>query len=222
MSKKSKTSLSKYLDFLGLPAGLLPALSSIYKSQNIRIVILDNSYSMRKPDATIMRADASFNKIDKVDGASRWSELSQFVEFHTKMASRCGMATQFRLVNEAEDMPRKFTVCWSSKSSSEEVAKERDEIINNIKSVKLEKRVNPLARQVRRVEKYLSNEAEALKKNDEFVSVVICTHGIPTDEEGNTGKVVTKEFVDSLGECAMYVMMLICKYTMDMLLCKEL
>lgn len=111
------------------------------------------------------------------------------------------MPTQFRLVNEAEDMPRKFTVCWNAKSTSEEVIKERDAVIHNMKSVKLDQRVNPLARQVRRVEKYLSHEAETLKRNEEFVSVVICTHGIPTDEEGNVGKVVTKDFIDSLGEC---------------------
>jgi hypothetical protein len=39
-----------------------------------------------------------------------------------------------------------------------------------------------------------------MRRNDEFVSVVICTHGIPTDEEGNTGDIATKEFIDSLCE----------------------
>jgi hypothetical protein len=200
MSTKSKSALAKYLDFLGLPAGLLPAVSSTYKSQNIRIMILDNSYSMRKHDATLMRADSSFSKIDKKEDVTRWSELSQFVEFHTKMAARCGMPTQFRLVNEEEGMPKKFSVCWNAKSSAEEVSEEKDAVISNMKAARLDQRVNPLARQVRRVEKYLSGEAETLKKNDEFVSVVICTHGIPTDEEGKTGKAVTKEFIDSLGE----------------------
>lgn len=201
---KSKTALASYLHFLGLPPGLLPALSSIYKSQNIRIMILDNSHSMRKPDATLMRAEAEFSRIEKREGVPRWAELSQCVEFHTKMAARCGMPTQFRLVNEEAEghaaVPRKFSVGWNARSSAEEISQEKDAVIANMRAVRLDQRVNPLARQVRKVEKYLRGEAETLRKNDEFVSVVICTHGIPTDERGNTGKLVTKDFIDSLGE----------------------
>jgi hypothetical protein len=196
---KSKSALSTYLDFLNLPPGLLHAVSSIYKSQNVRIFLLDNSHSMRRPDSTLMRAEANFTKIEKKEGVSRWAELSQCVEFHAKMAARCHIPTQFRLVNEesSEDTPRKFGVCWSGKSSPND---EKDAAIGHMKNVKLEQRVNPLARQIRKVEKYLSGEVDKLRKREEFVSVVVCTHGIPTDEAGKVGKAVTKDFIDSLGE----------------------
>lgn len=197
---KSKTALANYLSFLGLPSGLLPAMASTYKAQNIRILILDNSYSMRKPDATLLRASAEFSKIDKKDGASRWAELSQCVEFHVKMAARCGMPTQVRLVNEEAEStaPRKFSVCWN-KGGAADV--EKEQALAHMKAVRLDRKANPLARQIRKVEKYLSGEADTLRKNGHFVSVVICTHGIPTDEEGHRGRVVTKDFIDSLGEC---------------------
>ena len=200
MLTKSKQSLATYLDFLGLPAGLLPAVSQTYKKQNVRIFLLDNSHSMRKSDATLLRAEAGFARIDKKDGASRWAELSQCVEFHTKMAARCGMPTQFRLVNEEEGVPRKFAVGWNSRAEKDELKEEKDRVIAQMKGVRLEQRANPLARLIRRVEKYLAGEAETLRANGEFVSVVVCTHGIPTDEGGKVGKVPTKDFIDSLGE----------------------
>lgn len=210
---KSLTALSRYHDFLGLPPALLAAVSPIYKSQNVRIFLLDNSHSMKRTDSTLMKASSDFAKIDKKDGVSRWAELSQCVEFHAKMAARCGMPTQFRLVNDESDnaendhhrdhhaaVPRKFAVGWNGSQDKDVVNDEKDAVISNMKSVHLNRRCNPMARQVRRIIKYLQGEADTLRKRREFVSVIICTHGIPTDEEGNTGKVVTKDFIDSLGE----------------------
>ena len=162
-----------------------------------------------------MKASANFTKIDKKDGVSRWAELSQFVEFHAKMAARCGMPTQFRLVNDedaenAPAVPRKFAVCWNGSKDKDAINDEKDAVVTNMKSVLLNKKCNPMAAQVRRIIKYLQGEAETLRKKKEFVSVIICTHGIPTDEEGNTGKAVTKDFVDSLGKSAFLFVFVYC------------
>lgn len=213
---KSQTALECYHDFLGLPPALMAAVSPMYKSQNVRIFLLDNSSNMKRTDSTLMKASANFTKIDKKDGVSRWAELSQFVEFHAKMAARCGMPTQFRLVNDEVDdaenaaVPRKFAVCWNGSKDKDAINDEKDAVVTNMKSVLLNKKCNPMAAQVRRIIKYLQGEAETLRKKKEFVSVIICTHGIPTDEEGNTGKAVTMDFVDSLGKSAF---LFVCVYS---------
>lgn len=205
---KSQTALSHYHDFLGLPPALLSAVSPIYKSQNARIFLLDNSNRMKATDSTLMEASENFTKIDKKDGVSRWAELSQCVEFHTKMAARCGMPTQFRLVNTelpladaAASVPSKFAICWNESKDKDVINDELDAVLSNMESVKLNKRCNPMARELRKIFSYLQGEAETLRKKKEFVSVIICTHGVPTDEEGKTGTDVTKDFIDSIRKC---------------------
>ena len=41
-----------------------------------------------------------------------------------------------------------------------------------------------------------------MREKNEFVSVIICTHGVPTDRNGKYDKEVLKEFVDNLKELA--------------------
>jgi hypothetical protein len=64
--------------------------------------------------------------------------------------------------------------------------------------VKMNEKLNPLAKQVRRIEKYLTPEAGRIKANNKFVSVVICTQGKTTDEGGQTGTAVRKDLEKSL------------------------
>ena len=94
--------LQNYVEYLGLPAGIFRAVNKIYQAMNGRIWILDNSYAMGETDSHIIRSASEFQRIEKQNGASRWAELSQCVEFHTKMASRVWMPTQFRFLNEPD------------------------------------------------------------------------------------------------------------------------
>lgn len=57
---------------------------------------------------------------------------------------------------------------------------------------------NPLVNQVRKIEKFLAPEASRISARGKFVSVVICTSGEPTDEDGKKGKEVRKELRKSL------------------------
>lgn len=101
---KSSSTLKTYIDYLGLPGGIFPAINKIYEAMDGRIWMIDNSSAMAKADSHLIKTDPDFQRIEMHAGVSRWAELSQCVEFHAKMASRCWMPTQFRLLNEQEDM----------------------------------------------------------------------------------------------------------------------
>ena len=92
---------------------------------------------------------------------------------------------------------------------------ERKCIIQNLTRVKLESKTNPLAKQIRKLTKYFARDAETLRKNNEFVSVLICTHGIPTDEQGNSNKAVLKDFQESLEELSHMPVRIIFRLTTD-------
>jgi hypothetical protein len=189
------TALENYLDHLGLPLGILPAVSDTYKAVNSRIMLIDNSVAMTTPDSHLFKADCNFERIQKTDKVSRWNELSQCVKFHAKMAARCWIPTKFRFVNAHEGMPQELGICWGKPG---DVSTEREKVINTMKKAKLDSNVNRLAHQIREIERDLSGEVDKLKQKDEFVAVIICTHGVPTDEKGDTVKAVIKDFVESL------------------------
>jgi hypothetical protein len=84
---KSSSSLQKYIDYLGLPMGIFPAIDQIYRAMDGRIWLIDNSSHMGEMDSHLIRADPDFGRIEKVDGVCRWAELSQCIDFHTKMVS---------------------------------------------------------------------------------------------------------------------------------------
>ena len=101
---KPNASLQNYIEYLGLPMGIFRVISKIYQSMNGRVWIIDNSYAMGKTDSHVITSDPEFQRIEKKNGMSRWTELSHCVEFHTKMASRVWMPTQFRFLNEPNDV----------------------------------------------------------------------------------------------------------------------
>ena len=151
---------------------------------------------MQKKDSKLIKATANFQRIEQKANVSRWSELSQCIDFHSKMASRCWIPTKYWLVNDPHGkLPKRFGLCWGRQ---DEVSGELDQVNNVMAELTLDSKVNPLGRQLQKIERYLSKEASRLEDNDEYVGVVVCTQGVPTDERGNKGHDVIKDFVKNL------------------------
>ncbi|KAL3777014.1 LOW QUALITY PROTEIN: hypothetical protein HJC23_006029, partial [Cyclotella cryptica] len=102
------------------------------------------------------------------------------------MAARCWIPTKFRVINKLRGTPKEFGICWGSR---EEVRAEQDKVLSALKNVKLDANIKPLMSQIREIKSLLSGQAHKLRQNDEFVAVIICTNGVPTDEN---------DFVESL------------------------
>jgi hypothetical protein len=194
---KDNANLQHYIDRLGLPHGCISTISAVYSKMDARLWIIENSYAMQKKDSKLLKATANFQRIDLKEGVSRWGELSQCIEFHSKMAARCWIPTKYWLVNDPseEDLPKRFGLCWGKK---DDVAGELDTVHAVMRDVRLNSKVNPLGRQLQKIERYLSKEAGRLERCDEYVGVVVCTQGVPTDERGNKGQDVIKDFVKNL------------------------
>ena len=80
--------LRDYLGRLGLPLGLLPAVSRIYQECESRFWLIDNSSEMSSVMDGHVGKKGSGKKeggIKRVDGVSRWEELRECVAFHTKV-----------------------------------------------------------------------------------------------------------------------------------------
>lgn len=93
-----EVNLRHYFSTLGLPMGALPAILEVYNSMESRIWVIENSLQMMHKDSHLLITTANFDKIEKEDGVSRWSELHQCVNFHMKMAARCWIPTKVCLL----------------------------------------------------------------------------------------------------------------------------
>lgn len=93
-ANEGELNLRHYFHTLGLPLGLLPSILKVYHSMESRIWVIENSLEMMHKDSHLLSTVGNFDKIEKEDGASRWSEVQQCVDFHMKMAARCWIPTK--------------------------------------------------------------------------------------------------------------------------------
>jgi len=192
-----KKYLQHYANALRLPAGFLASIIKAYKSTDSRLWLMDNTSSMKIRDSNRAKIDANLKHIKKDGVRSRWTELSQTVDFHVKMSARCFIPTKFWLVNDPGSSvgPQRFSVAWGN---HDDVKTERTIALDMMKRIRLETDQNHLIRQLRKIEKRVREEAPRLIASNKVVSVVLCTQGRQTDEHGNEGSAVMKDCVDSL------------------------
>jgi len=189
--------LRHYADGLRLPKGFLTAILEAHKSIEARLWLLENSSSMKIHDSHRAKIDAKLEHIEMEDGHSRWTELSQTVDFHVKMAARCWIPTKFWLVNDPGPSvgPKRFGVAWGTLDGVQAERKAAHDIMDRIR---LDSDRNNLTIPLRKIEKRIREEAPRLMAANKVVAVVLCTQGRQTDEYGNEGSAVMNEFVESL------------------------
>jgi len=200
-NSRGKSSCMKYLrhyvESLRLPPGAISEVIKCYESIDSRKWLIENSSSMKTKDALRVRIDSKMDYIKSDDNVTRWDEFAQCFDFHLKMSVRCWMPTEFWLVNDpgSDEGPQRFSVACGRK---EDLSKEREIANEIIERVQLNRSRNPLASQMRRIEKRIAKIAPRLMLEKKQVIVTLCTGGEPTDETGNGGVAVMQEFVDCL------------------------
>lgn len=103
---------------------------------------------------------------------------------------------QFWMSNKPANEAQRYGVCWGD---PENWSSERDHAsLKLLRTLRPEGRNNQLKTEIGRVIKKLESEAPRLEEEDKFVSVVICTHGVPTNEFGESSSAVMKEYISSL------------------------
>ena len=189
--------LHHYLAALRLPTGFLASIIKAYKSIDSRLWLMENTSSMKILDSYRAKTDSKLKYIKKESGHSRWAELSQTVDFHIKMSARCFIPTKFWLVNDPGSSvgPKRFAVAWGT---HDDVKTERTIALDMMKKITLDKEYNHLSQQLRKIERRVKKEASRLMAANKVVTIVLCTQGRQTDEDGDEGSDVMEDFVDSL------------------------
>ena len=160
-----------------LPWGLLTPVMECYNSCNLTIWLLDNSSGMKIRDSHSSTSSNGGGE-ESLDNVSRWHELRDCISFHSHMASKCWIRTNYWLVNDDSNghEDTKFKLCCGN---PEDVHDEMSHLKSALKQATLSQDICPLSDQLHKIGKKVSK----LPKG-ERVKLVICTQGIPTDRHG--------------------------------------
>ena len=184
----TRASIQEFLPTLRLPSGILSSVLECTNSCNSTLWLLDSSSSMKVCDGRVVCSDG----MTSIDEVSRWHELRDCIAFHSYMASKCWIRSHFWLLNDDDrSTTRKFHLCCGSPN---DVANEISCLNAALKQSKLSNDQCPLTDQLHELVKKISNVAHTLVSNGETVTVVICTQGVPTNEEGGTSRDIQRSF----------------------------
>jgi hypothetical protein len=154
---------------------------------------------MKKRDSRIMGRPVDIGedslKIESRNNATRWHEARDCVSFQSYMAAKCWISMKLWLLNDDNDGAHKFSLCCGS---PEDVPDEVSRLKSALKHATLAQDRCPLSVQVHKIGKIISDMTPALNANDQKVTVVICTQGLPTDERGKSTRTVQQEFWSEL------------------------
>ena len=104
---------------------------------------------------------------------------------------------QFWTTNKPPNEDQRFATCWGDPQSW---TTQRKSSIQTLQNLTPSLQANPLSEQIRKIIARLEPEASRLKSQKKYVSVVICTQGVVTDEYGQNSPEVMKECIASLFE----------------------
>ena len=197
-SSSRERHIREYISSMGLPLGLLPTVLDAYKTCESRIWLIENSTLMTVKDSHRAKVGSTLECCIKEDGVQRWEELRECTKIHTRMASRAKsmIPTKFWLVNDPGPKvgPQRFKVGWDPDLLEDEV----EQATQIMDAVTLDHTKNPMAKQIRKIERGIEKEASRLEAKGKHITVTIFTEGTPTDEMGKTGAEVRNDFLQSL------------------------
>lgn len=179
------------IDFLqkqGFPSGMIQSISSQKHAFPLRVWILDNSHYMNVKDAHVMRGNYQYFD------ATRWEELQDCVAYHAHFAATFALPVRFALVNDphVSGVPQYFSLNQTGNLPLEQQTLQR--VMTNTRP----NGPTLLTKQILVLRDYIASIAPKLKENNQTVSVIIATQGLPTDENNASPPNVLRDFIEAL------------------------
>lgn len=178
----------------GYTRGLAEAMHRNKRAFALSIWIVDNSGSMQTRDGhkIIPQKGGGFSMTD----CSRWSEMQQTVEYHTRMAALLQAPTVFRLLNDPGRLagPRQFSIAQrGAQFVDEDLAVAQSTMMNTQPGG-----VTPLTHHIRDIRNEIMAMEQQLRNEGTKVAIILATDGLPTDMHGYCNDYVKQEFKEAM------------------------
>jgi hypothetical protein len=195
-SSPKEAAVAELLVSLKLPRGLLSSVMGRYNTCYSMIWLLDNSSRMKVLDSNIVKHyGGDVMKTSCVDNVSRWHELRDCISFHSHMASKCWIRTNYWLVNDDNNGDdTKFMLCCGN---PEDVPDEMSHLKSVLKQATLSQDQCLLTEQLSKLEKMIVKMISKIPPG-QTITVVICTQGVTTDKKGRTSRDIQHDFWNAM------------------------
>jgi hypothetical protein len=128
---------------------------------------------------------------------TRWQELVDAVRNHAQLAAMTKAPTIFRLLNTSPDIPSEFTIAHQPIFDENDMQRQVSELMNSISSIQ-PTGMTPLTYHLYDIRSTLLSMDHSLRARNQYVSLVIATDGLPSDEKGTNGLEETQLFIHAL------------------------
>ena len=178
----------QFLQKQGFPRGIIQALQAQKVAFPLRVWILDNSAAMHVRDSHIMRGN--YQNFD----ATRWEELQDCVAYHALFSATLTMPVRFALVNDPQlpGVPQYFSLNQTGNLPFEQQTLQRVMTQTRPYGPTL------LTKQLVVLRDYITSIAPHLRSNNQTVSIILATQGLPTDEHNTSPPHVLHDFIQAL------------------------
>ena len=177
----------------------------------LRIWIVDNSGSMREPDGRRL-VETSTKQNVRWTLCTRWDELKDTVMYHAQMAALLQAPTHFMLLNNPP-MDNRLYVQMGVAEMGHDMVDEELESLRHLLHSTTPGGVTPLTRHLHNVYALVSSMLPLLQREGQRVVVVVATDGVPTNERGQTGNGVDRDFeraLERLQELPIWLVVRLC------------
>ena len=187
----------------GYTRGHAASLARTIRNFPLRIWVVDNSGSMQHTDGHRFVETKSLwgnsNKRDvKVVGCSRWNELKDCIEYHTRLAAALEAPTSFRMLNDPGVGHNCQQFGKAEESLDETVLQQQIDRAITIMKTTQPAGVTPLIQHIEEIRRDVVDLAPILREDGCRVAIILATDGLPTDECGYGGPIVNQKFVETL------------------------
>jgi hypothetical protein len=127
---------------------------------------------------------------------SRWKEMQDTIDYQATVAALLKNPTEFRMLNDPgrSHGPQKFSI---GEQSDTLIDAELDVARSTVMSSGPHG-VTPLVQHLRDIRCDIEALEPTLRRNGKKVLLIICTDGLPSDEQGISTRSIQQEFVDTL------------------------
>lgn len=181
----------------GFPRGLAKTLSVNNEAFPLRIWVVDNSGSMMQRDGhrIAVSTDNSNNHKVQLMNCTRWEEIQQTVEYHSKMAADLRSPTVFRMLNSpGQGELKQFSI---GERGRENIDEDLSIALRTIRDLK-PKGATPLTKHVLEIRSDLLSMEPSLRESGSKIAIVLATDGLPSDKEGFSKDSAKTELIEAL------------------------
>jgi hypothetical protein len=163
----------------------------------MRIWIVNNSGSMNIRDRCQLSTSLSSEIVSTRNACSRWNELKDTVFYHARLATSLKAPTIFHIASSYPNVNAEYHIASEGSFDKGSVQQDLHHMETRLESNEPIGRT-VLIEAISKILPHILSIKKSLRTSGQFVTLILATDGIPSDEDGNMGPNQIDLFIHTL------------------------